>query len=168
MMQWHDPFPSQPGKQSTAVIFAVRGKGWKIHNDEIRKCKKCERDAHQQEAMSLAGLEDISNGRNHIGNMDGKDEFSKPTIDEPEWRNSIAKDKKERKEEKKERRKRKVIIVIEYKCDYGVCCQSRNRNIQRVVSEHEPFSAALTLHDGFIARAKDLRQQVYARLCKKD
>ena len=166
-MQWHSAFPTKPREQGAAVVFTIRGEGWEIHHNEIGERKKCERDADEQKAMSFVRLENIGDGGDHVGDVHGKDEFTKSAIDKPKWRNGIGKDQNERKEKKKESRNRQVIRGIENKCDHGICSQRRNRKIKRIIPQYQAILAALPIDDRFIVRAEYFCQQVHAGLCQQ-
>jgi hypothetical protein len=60
-----------------------------------------------------------------------------------------------------------VSIAKENKCDYGICSEGRNRNIQGVITKDQSSAARLIFGKRLQVESKDFRQQAHADLGQK-
>ena len=105
-MQWHHAFPAEARQEGEAVIFLVRCKRRKVHDDEISKGKKCKRDGKHEEVMRLARLKNVRNGRQDVRQLRREEEFAEAAINKAKRRNGIDEDNDAGEEQKEKSRKR--------------------------------------------------------------
>ena len=92
VMERDNALPSETGEEGDTAEFFIEGKGLKVSDNEIGKCKEGYWDGNGKEAMHVPCLKDKRNGGNHVTDMHREEYLAKTTIGESEWRNGVCKD----------------------------------------------------------------------------
>ena len=103
VMQRHGALPSETAQKCGALIFLVGRKRYKVEDQKICEGKRGQwNDDDCKQAMIFLGLQKKADGRNYIGKMRGKSQFTKSAVEQADGRDSVGKDKDEG-ESKKEK-----------------------------------------------------------------